>query len=1024
MSKKIILISTVFLLFAVFFSFDVSTSNAQYNASDVLGQVNANGDGVFTTGNPNNSQNNTPNKNGYAGLSYTVMDQTHRRLFVSDQYRVKVYNLDSSNNLIDRIPDNVIGKADFTTPYGYWSVPSINNFDRPLGLAYDAINNRLFVSNSNRVSVFDVTTITDGMDASFVLGQPDFDTNTATTTATGLSAPRGLVYDSANNRLFVADTGNHRVMVFDTSTLSNNMPASNVLGQADFTSKVSATTASGMNSPYGLALDSFNHRLFVSDYNNNRVMVYDITAISDNMDASFFLGQANATSNAPATTQSGMKKPFDVAYDSPNSRLFVSDSNNYRVLVFSVPIDSVSNGMNASYVLGQTDFTSGSNQGVFPSQNKFGKWYGTDRNTGLFYDSPNSRLFVSDPANYRMLIFSVPLGSVSNGMNASDVLGQLDESGNPDFTKGMPYGVPDGISLGGFENAGAVFGVSSYSSPNHYGTALDKNGHRLFVADHGNNRVLVFNLDANNIPIDRVADYVLGQGDLNQRQESFTASQSNIARPHAVVFDAVNNRLFVADKGNYRVLVFDVATITNGMNASYVLGQPDFDTRVQSRSQSLTDVISDIAYDSENSRLFVSDPWNSRVLIFDVAPGTIASGMNASYVLGQSTFGASEGGLTQGKFGQPYALAYDSNETRLFVSDESYNRVMIFSVPVGSVSNGMNASYVLGQANFTSSNPSITQKGLNGPVGLALDSSSNRLFVNDHDSNRVMIFDVSPETLADNIDAEAVLGQTSFTASTNGVTQSRIYNNTGGTVDETNRLYYLSDNRNNRILLYKFITLPATFTAGAVATPYSYDIAPINAQGTVAYTLVSGTLPPGLTLDGGTISGTPTTVGEYSFTMQATDTGSWGVFHSPVTTITLTIGPEPVVTPPPSTGGSSGGGSSKKTKTPSTDTVCPQGHKFSAVTGLPCTTFTSSQTPGSSVVLQPSGPSACSITLTLRQGSKGEQVKCLQAKLHIPSDGIFGPITRESVILFQKAHFLAPDGIVGPKTRGGLNLTD
>jgi peptidoglycan hydrolase-like protein with peptidoglycan-binding domain len=69
-----------------------------------------------------------------------------------------------------------------------------------------------------------------------------------------------------------------------------------------------------------------------------------------------------------------------------------------------------------------------------------------------------------------------------------------------------------------------------------------------------------------------------------------------------------------------------------------------------------------------------------------------------------------------------------------------------------------------------------------------------------------------------------------------------------------------------------------------------------------------------------------------------------------------------------------------------------------------------------------SGPSVCSIVLTLKQGSRGDQVKCLQTKLNIPADGIFGPITRESVILFQKAHLLAPDGIVGPKTRGELNL--
>ena len=64
---------------------------------------------------------------------------------------------------------------------------------------------------------------------------------------------------------------------------------------------------------------------------------------------------------------------------------------------------------------------------------------------------------------------------------------------------------------------------------------------------------------------------------------------------------------------------------------------------------------------------------------------------------------------------------------------------------------------------------------------------------------------------------------------------------------------------------------------------------------------------------------------------------------------------------------------------------------------------------------------ACLISLTLRQGSRGEQVRCLQTKLNITSDGIFGPITKASVINFQKAHLLVPDGIVGPITRGEMN---
>jgi len=68
----------------------------------------------------------------------------------------------------------------------------------------------------------------------------------------------------------------------------------------------------------------------------------------------------------------------------------------------------------------------------------------------------------------------------------------------------------------------------------------------------------------------------------------------------------------------------------------------------------------------------------------------------------------------------------------------------------------------------------------------------------------------------------------------------------------------------------------------------------------------------------------------------------------------------------------------------------------------------------------PSAPS-CNLHLTLKQGSIGEEVKCLQNKLQITSDGMFGPMTKASVMTFQKLKNLVSDGIVGPKTREFLN---
>lgn len=49
-------------------------------------------------------------------------------------------------------------------------------------------------------------------------------------------------------------------------------------------------------------------------------------------------------------------------------------------------------------------------------------------------------------------------------------------------------------------------------------------------------------------------------------------------------------------------------------------------------------------------------------------------------------------------------------------------------------------------------------------------------------------------------------------------------------------------------------------------------------------------------------------------------------------------------------------------------------------------------------------------------GSRGDGVKQIQRALHLLPDGIFGSITRDAVIAFQKSHGLIADGIVGPAT--------
>jgi hypothetical protein len=65
---------------------------------------------------------------------------------------------------------------------------------------------------------------------------------------------------------------------------------------------------------------------------------------------------------------------------------------------------------------------------------------------------------------------------------------------------------------------------------------------------------------------------------------------------------------------------------------------------------------------------------------------------------------------------------------------------------------------------------------------------------------------------------------------------------------------------------------PPTLPAGAIGVAYRQQISASGGTGSYVYTVSSGTLPAGLTLtSGGLLSGTPTTLGSSTVTIQATD---------------------------------------------------------------------------------------------------------------------------------------------------------
>jgi uncharacterized protein (TIGR03437 family) len=342
------------------------------------------------------------------------------------------------------------------------------------------------------------------VNASFVLGQPDLVTVGANLTQSGFNEPAGIA--SNGKILVVADTNNNRVLIWNSIPATFNTNADVVLGQAGFDSiafppGISQTLMRGPESVW-----IQGNQLFVADTLNNRVLIWNSIPTQNDQPADLVLGQPNFTttesakiSTTPTPSSSNMITPTGVSSD--GTHLFVADLGQSRVLIWnSIPTQ---NGQPADVEIGQPNMTT-----AIPNDS----FSGTNATTSGSTD------------------VEVPVMCTTPQPNGADA------NGNPTYPQRCAY---------------------TMSFPRY----LLSDGTRLFVADSGNDRVLIYNT----IPTQNAvaADEVLGQpdfiGDIVSDSGSAAdnveiSNADSVRTPMALAWDGTN--LYVSDPFDRRVVVF------------------------------------------------------------------------------------------------------------------------------------------------------------------------------------------------------------------------------------------------------------------------------------------------------------------------------------------------------------------------------------------------------------------------------------------------------------------------------------
>jgi len=411
-----------------------------------------------------------------------------------------------------------------------------------------------------------------GQAARIIIGQNTFTSqDTGTPTAYTLGAVSGIAV--ANNTLFVVDSNRvqadpvqNRVLIFNNLSRLVPSPTSEipqgvrcpvcmgspgtgsanvVLGQSNFTTTDINLSQAGLRTPTGVASDGTI--LAVADTDNNRVLIWKTIPSANNTPADIVVGQPDFKTGRAGLDSKTFRGPQGVWIQ--GTRLFVADTQNHRVMVWNnIP---TSNGQAADYVLGEPNFNTAPPQTTLVS---------TPTSSNLFspvsVTSDGKRLLVTDLGHNRILIWNtIPTQTAA----AADlVLGQ------PDMTSDVDNNAPKLCPSFGKDASGNPTYLPRCGATLSFPRFALSDGNRLFVADGGNDRVLVYN----SFPTQngQTSNVVLGQ--VNEFDDLVTdspdtfrpdanilrSSPSTIRTPLTLAFDGTN--LFVSDPFDRRVLVF------------------------------------------------------------------------------------------------------------------------------------------------------------------------------------------------------------------------------------------------------------------------------------------------------------------------------------------------------------------------------------------------------------------------------------------------------------------------------------
>ncbi len=384
--------------------------------------------------------------------------------------------------------------------------------------------------------------------------------------------------------------------------------------------------------------------------------------------------------------------------------------------------------------------------------------------------------------------------------------------------------------------------------------------------------------------------------------------------PTAIVVDPVTQIAYVAEIGNDSVAVVDENTgailttfATAGAGYGIALDQATHTLWVPNVNHDTVQALDEstgLAITSFPNPIPVTTiPMGATVnqstnTVYVASQGDPLAGVDGTVAVINGTTGAVITTITFPAGSALGEITADPTMNLVYVTDQNSNTVFIISGASNTIVGSVTA-------------------GIGHPVGIGVDTSTHVVYVSNNSTNTVSSFDGITGAV---VGAPIAVGNGLFQLAVDSVTHTAYvtsaFNDTVAVIDATTRtvstpatgvgslpavvgidaathVVFVGNQADNTVSILRnspsFVT--TALAAATVRTAYSFAVV-ANGTAALTFSLASGTLPPGLSINAttGVISGTPTLAGTFAFAVTATN-GTAPAVTQPLTLVVAAARP-------------------------------------------------------------------------------------------------------------------------------------